>query len=489
METERRTRLFAVALGSALLALLLVPGIVAPALGETNPNPTQAPESWAYGTVHYVNETINSTYGAYQLTAAFGWTVVFTLTNTSNSTFELEAQRTLGVHYVAELCNPNCASPRRVLQATVHGYEQETGFANFTTDGSVDENGTASAALAILNTHSVGAAALNESLAINRTSPVAQSYVADLRVSASSDAQVSFGNGLGLIPWNLAPGLGWNSSGSFAATGSYRTGYAWTISGNNGTGPVALNGSGGQPGSVNVSGTIGLMGEDFGNLTLRNGVSAPVIAIAWTAGPFVGLDGIILVPSGFEIFGGAAHAWAAYGASAQAVSTSRLDFGVDLVHHRVRVLASASLYQGSDTLESTAAATGAAPAVATGDPSLVQAQPMTVAQAQATASCLSTGCTGSPSSSGGVSGHLGDLLPLVAVGLVAVAVVGAIGTVEYRQRMRRREERRLQSGFAYQGLVNGAPAAPLPPNAPASPPALGSPGSPSAPEAPRPPNA
>lgn len=490
MRTKDRTRAMIGTMAAVLLATLLVPGLAAPALGTgAAPNPGAAPEVWAYGAVHYRNTSLNGTNVHYTASAFFGWTVVYTLTSTSNTSFELEAQRTMGVRYSAELCAPTCASPRASLGVTIRGFERETGFTNLTTTGSVDENGSASPALAITDSHSEGVAFLNESLAMNRTiAGVSRAFASDLTVGASATTQVAFSGSLGVIPWNVAPGVSWTSAANFTAQGSYRTGFNWSIAGNNGTGAVARNGTGGRSNAINTSGTVGLVGSDLGNLTLRNGVSAPVIVLGWAAGPFDGVDGVILVPRGFEVFGSGFHAWAAETQGIQTVTTSRLDLSLDRVHHRVQFVAAAATYEGTDTLQATGSASGAITAVpstaASGD--LVQAQPLSVVAAQTTNSCLAAGC---PTSSGGAS-PTSRLIPLIVVGLVVVAVVGAVGTVEYRRMLRRREERRVASGYANQTFLNGAPApyAYPPPLGPVNPP----PGSvpPTGPsELPRPPHA
>ncbi len=482
MQRNRGTALGALAAIGVVLALTLsVPALAAPVAGSGTPNPTAPPEQWAYGAVYYRNASAELSLGDYSVAAFFGWNVVFTLTNTSNTSFELEAQRTMTLRYSASLCAPDCANPRTTFAVTIRALDRETGFANYSTTSSVSENGTGVAALGIVNSATTGQSYLNESLAENHTiGSTTESYESALQVAARTAMQASFNGSLGLIPWNLAPGLEWTSTAGFTATGSYANQYTWQITGNNGSGPVSLSGRGGPSGAVNASGVVALSGGDLGNFTLNNGQTTPVVVIVWTRGPFDGLDGIILVPRAYEIFGTGVQVWNAHSFGLVSVATSRMDLALDVASHRVRFAAAASTYAGSDSLAATAGAGGSAdaatPAASTGvGSSLVQAQPESVPAAQAAASCFaSPTCSLSGPSASRAPSDL--LLPALIAGVAVAVVVGAVGTIEYRRLARRREERRLQSGYLRGGLVDGAPSMPYPsaprapPVAPATPP-------------------
>src|SRR5580658_8547386 len=145
-------------IGVAMLMAVSLPLLGGPVASAASPNPTAPPQQWAYAGTHWMNASTSTLRGQYQVSEFFGWTLVYTLTNTSNSTFELEAQRTMGIHYDAMLCAPTCAHPTATVNLSVHGEETETGFANFTTNASVDENGTTAPALGLLDTQSTAQA-------------------------------------------------------------------------------------------------------------------------------------------------------------------------------------------------------------------------------------------------------------------------------------------------------------------------------------------
>ncbi|MCI4367766.1 MAG: hypothetical protein L3K08_08440 [Thermoplasmata archaeon] len=322
--------------GIALLLSLSVPILAAPLAGAASPNPSAAPQQWAYAGQHWLNASVTTPHGEYQLSEHFGWTLVYTLTNTSNSTFTLEGQRTMGLDYHAALCAPSCAHSTSAVDLSVVGEERETGFANFTTNASVDENGTIAPALGLLDSQSAAQASLNESMNGTRTNlGISYSGGAQVDVSGSAHTQATFTPALGLIPWTLAPGLTWNSSAAFAASGGFALQYAFDLHGPNGS----VNGSGTPSGQMNRSGEVDLLGTDLGNLTLAGGQTTAVIALAWVAGPFDAVDGVILLPHGFEIFGAGPHPWGGNAPGAQSVLTSRFDVVSDLLHHRLRVAA------------------------------------------------------------------------------------------------------------------------------------------------------
>jgi hypothetical protein len=438
---------------TALWGVLAVAALVVPALAATAaasapaPQPNAPPVQWAYGGSRWVNVTTDFANSQYEAHAFFGWTVIFTLTNTSNSTFEIEAQRTLGATYTAQYCSPTCATPKGSLSLVATGVERETGFANFTVNGTVDESGASVPALGLENSHAVGAASLNETVVGTRTVlGTTRAASANLDVKASAATQVNFATPLGIAPWNLSAGTSWNSSSAFTASGTWAIAYNWSVSGAYNNNTTAISGSGSPSGQVNSSGTVGLYGVDLGTYTLANGQNTSVVALTWGVGPFDGVDGIILVPRAYEIFGGGAHVFAGHAPGVESIATSHLDLVLVRNHHVVRFAAATTNYAGSDSLAavgtsssvnaqaSTPALAGPSGPAASG----VQAQPESVPQAQAAAACLvASGCTAS--APGGSAGPAG-LRPLtfVAVGVVVVAVVATVGYAAYASRGRRR---------------------------------------------------
>jgi hypothetical protein len=459
MRNLRRWKGAITATGLVVLLSLSIPIFASPLVSGATPNPSAAPEQWAYQGSHWANASSSTLFGQYQVSAFFGWTLVYTLTNTSNSTFTLEAQRTMALHYDAQLCAPTCAKATNTANLTLAGEERETGFANFTTNATVEENGSLAPALGLVNTQSAAQSSLNESVTGTRTmAGVTRSGSASFSVSGTAHSQASFAPALGLIPWQIAPGLGWNSSATFSASGGFSLQYAWDLVGPNGS----LNGSGSPSGQLNHSGTVRLMGMDFGNLTLANGQTTNVIGLAWVAGPFDGVDGIILVPHGFGIFASGPHPWGANAPGVQTVVTSRIDIVRDVLHHRIQIAAAASTYAGSDSLSGSASGSSTLSPAAAGpsSPSTVQAQPVSVPVAQSTSACLLGQCGGSASSS------LRPLSGALVVGLVAVAVIGTFGVIEYRVWARRRSSTPLVGGYASQVPPPVAPGAPMPPSDP-----------------------
>lgn len=439
----RRRSLLGPTVALALVGLL-VPVLALPASAAPAPNPNQPALQWAYGAERWVNASTVLPHGTYNANAFFGWNVIYTLTNTSNSTFEIEAQRTMGVSYSAQYCSPSCSQASATLGLKITGNERETGFVNFTVNGSVDEAGVATQALGLLNSHAVARGYLNESLSGSRTvAGATQSGSASLDVAAQAEAQIAFGSSLGLVPWNTMPGTTWNASAPYTASGSWGIDFTWASQG------ALTNGSGSAnpSGAVNGSGTVAVAGADLANITLANGLNTSVVVLGWNGGPFDGVDGIILVPHAFEIFGAGARVFAGHAPGLQSVLTSRVDLFVDRAHHRVRFAAAAASYQGSDTLTtSSATAIGTTTDAAAVGPSAanVQAQPESVSAAQSQ-TCSFVGC-GSSAPGGS------DLRPLafVAAGVVVVAVLGTVGTYQYRQRSRRRSSLPASEGSASQ---------------------------------------
>ncbi|HEV8049741.1 MAG TPA: hypothetical protein VGP88_04015, partial [Thermoplasmata archaeon] len=417
-----------------------------------------ASQQWAYGGQKWVNVSLQVGNATYQSHAFFGWQVIYTATNTSNSTVELEAQRTMAADLFAQFNGSHVSG-----NLSVRGVESETGFANLSTTAQVDENGTPTSAIGLTNASTEASANLTESYSLSAGSHSASGH---LNVQGSSMSAVSFAPSFGLVPWNVAPNVTWNSSAMYTASGSWSIAYQWANAGIFGT---SANGSGNPSGSVTGTGTVSLTGADLGTVTLANGRTVPVIALAVT-GPFDDVDGFILVPHSFEIFGAGDHAWAHGSLAAEDVATDRLDLGLDVVHHRAQVVATASSYQGTDdSLASSGSATmttaSSAPSPST---AVVQAQPESVPAAQHDAACLQAECHGA-------SGAAGSVLPLLVVGLVvgliAVAIIGTVGVVEYRAWSRRKSGGQLVGGYSQQvpSSVTGIPPPPQGPTPPGPP--------------------
>jgi hypothetical protein len=447
--------------GAAMLALLIVPGLAVPASATPTPLSGAASQQWAYGAQKWVN--VSATYGnaTYDAHAFFGWHVVWTATNTSATTTQLEVQRTVQGSYYADLCSPNCANATNSGNLTIVGWETDTGFANLTDAATVTMNGSQVPAVGLLNANAQVAGNISESLTLvlahHGTSKTS------LNVAGSAHASVSLTPALGLVPINVSTGDRWNSSSAFAAAGAWTIGFTYA---HQAFGGGLTSAARTVNGSVNASGTVNLAGGDLGAITLANGATVPVIALAWS-GPFDDVDGVILVPHDFDLFGSGDHAWAGDALGSESVATTQVDVSVDAAH-RMHIVAAATAFDSSDSSLATQSAPSevAGPASASSGPTVLQAQPESVSAAQQGSSCLLGHCT-APAASTGNALALG-----LIVGLVVVVVVGSVSVIEYRVWARRRAERgspaaggpiRNVTHLPPNGAVMGNPANPPPP--------------------------
>lgn len=414
-----------IALGAALLVLLALPALSGPAAAApVAPAVTSASAGasaqWAYGGQQSANVTISVNNATYKMSAFFGWDVIFTETNTSSTTVMVEAQRTMAAKLDASLCAPNCASPTLSGSIGIHGWEQEAAFANFTLAGSVYVNGTPTTALGLINSSAYAKGALNESYSVSYTNTTGVTLTASgaLKVTGHANAQIDFTPSLGLVPFNLTAGESWNSTANYTAQGMWAAVYSWTKTTFAG---VTTSGSGTPSGNATGNGSVQLYGHDAGTITLKNGVTVPVLEIA-LVGPFDDHDGFILVPHGSDLFDASAHAWDSASIGVQTVATTKVDFDAHARGH-LGFTAAATSYASSTstvsgaTLLSTGASPAASPAVGP-SPTDVQAQPESVPAAQQQSACYVGSCTGTAS-------HGFTAILLIAV--VAVAVAATVG--------------------------------------------------------------
>ncbi len=427
-------------IGVALLALLVVPAMASPASASPVPMSGSNTQQWAYGAQKWVN--VSETFGnaSYTAHAFFGWQVVYTATNTSSTTVAVEAQRTILGSYYAELCDPNCVTPSVAYgNLTVVGWEKDAGFANLTTTATVTSNGSNVPAVGLVNASARIAGNISETLTATASlKGFSGSTSAALYVAGAAHHEVSFSPALGLVPQNVSAGQTWNSSATFDAHGGWSILVNWShtsVTGAHSSGTL-------QPsGTVSGNGTVAVYGEDLGPVTLKNGQTTPAIVLAWN-GPFDNVDGVILVPHDFDLFGDGEQSWASEALTTQFAATQNLDIALD-DHHHLHVVAAATSFNEADTSLATTQAVprGApAPATATTGTTVLQGQPESVAQAQSTSSCYTGSCTGVGSA--GLSALVGVA---VLVGLIAAVVVGAVSVVEYKQWARRRAESGLSS--------------------------------------------
>ena len=416
---------------AGVLALLLVPAVFATAAAAplTSNTTNSSSQQWAYSGEAWSNGTILLPNATYEYSAFYGWAVVFTSTNTSTHVWELEAQRTMETTLSVLLCVPNCNSPTAKASLSIAGTEQDVGFANFTDQATVYENGSAVPAIGLLNASAQSQETLKESLSATVDGPTAHTRNASamLSVSARSSAAIYFApNAFGLIPLAVAPGAVWNSTADYTAQGVWNQSYEWsrtTFAG------VTTSGSATSGGAVAASGVVALTGYALGRIGLDDHSQVPVIVLI-LQGPFDEIDGIILVPHDYDLFSGSGHPWDPNAMGGASFTAERLDGFVDAFHH-FRITAAAAQFSAQDASPLASGATTAlSPSVTTSfsPGATVQAEPTSVSAAQQLSQCLLGNCA----ASAGTPATVSILIPVVAA-----VIVGTVAFVAWRSYSRR----------------------------------------------------
>ncbi len=456
---------------AVLVALAAFPVLAGTASASPAPLATADSPSnqWAYGGVGWSNNTL--IVGTTELTwnASFGWTVIFTATNTSANTVELEEQRTVGVDLTATL-----SSPTESATYSFHGQEVDVAFANLTNDSTVYVDGVATPALGVLNVSTNSAASLAESISVTHGTTTKS---ASLDVSATAATDVQFAPALGVIPLNLTGVSEWNSTATVTPTASWNITYSWAnngFDGQTGSGTKSVNGTLSTPGTVNLTGYD--VTKTYGVPTFADHKPRTAIVLI-VEGPLGNYDAFVFVPRAFDIFGGDAQPYASDSLgsaeiSAQTLYVSPGSRGYFATAGATTFSADTSSVSGLET-SSTGGATPAAGAASPG--ATVVGAPMSVPAAEAENSCLTGGCTAAAApilSAGAV---------VVIAGLAVAAVIGTVSVVEWRAYARRRSQKGLVGGYGESWPGGVPPTAGAPgPQAPMTPPAAG----PAAPEDP-----
>jgi hypothetical protein len=434
---------------AVLMTLAVVPALAGAA--SAPPAPLTAANSpsnqWAYGGMGYSNESL--IIGNEKLTwnASFGWTVIFTETNTSATTVEIEEQRTVGVDLTATYSDPT-------VQATYtyHGQEVDTAFANLTNASTVYVNGSPVAALGIDNDSTSIAGAIAESISVTKGGTTNS---ASLDVTGTAHTSAQFTPSLGLVPLNLTGVTMWNSTSTINPSGSWNITWVWANNGFNGqtgSGTRYSNGTVGTPGTVNLTGYD--VTKTYGVPMFRDHVQRHAIVLV-VQGPLGNYDLFVLVPHDFDLFGGEAHAYDANALGSASISAETLY--VSSGPRGPEVTAGSTTFGADTSAMSTlgAPSTGSTPAAGAAPGTTVVGAPMTVAQAQDENNQLTGGhsAAASPILSTGVL--------LVVAGLAVVAVVGVVAVVEWRSYARRRSGQN-QVGGSWPGGIPPAASAPGP---------------------------
>ncbi len=426
---------------SAGMATLMVFAFL-PAFAAASPSVNSgAPPvgSWAYG--HVESVTVHPMYTAtgweYEGSFSIGFSVIINETNQTAGpdTFGLAVYEAEGVALSLEFCKPDCGAPQQFANLSLHAWEKTNDWANFTTNGSVMENGQPTTALGILNANSQVRANLTETtfsaLRLTASGP-AVDRSKYLSAALASDASVAFSPELGLIPLNLLSlnpsNATWTSTSNFTASGSVRSTYYFAFHGpvitNLTVGPTSTTENFAPNGSVSVVGSFASPnGVAFGSIG-----AFPAIRLV-VAGPFTIREGIILVPEAADLLGTLTEPWSSNQASAATVAISSFDFKPYYDGH-LGLIASARTFTLSsenpaNVTGQTENSTGELADVATPMSSnpvtstTLQGEPETVGSAQTSSQCLLTGICPSSSAS-----HI-----LFAVAIAGVVVIGAVGLI------------------------------------------------------------
>lgn len=461
-----RTTAFALA-GLLLLgiALPLVSASPGPALNPSNP-----PETWAYGGQGVFNEQVSTSgfvNASYDVHAYLAFSVVLTQTNTTNQTFTLEAVRTVELSFFAQGCTPNCTDPARELNVSLVGNEHDRLFGNFTLAGNVTENGTPVPALAILNAQAVLSANLTEAShwTLSRMGFASNGSVS-LTAQREAQGRVSFSPGLGLVPLNLSSDRSWSSTSQYASQGNDSVTCQWAVALGNRTNAGNCSASH----QLSSNGTVTLTGEERGaaGIGFDHGISRALSLETDGLRGWRSTDGLLFLPGSEELWddGGLGPVSAGFAS----LATSQVDYAGGLGH--LGVIASSVLYQAVLPTSAPGGGPGSGGMSATAAPSslpawTVNATPESVTEAQ----CVSTGC---PQGTGATSSPARGLgLPLGWLALAgALALVGGVVAVLWTARRPPRGplgaySTRPPSAF----LLNGRLAPPAP--GPAAPPPTG----------------
>ncbi|HTT25789.1 MAG TPA: hypothetical protein VMH90_02345 [Thermoplasmata archaeon] len=293
----------AITVGTALVLLLTSLGAsAAPAPMGASP-----PQQWTYASQGWDNRSGNVSHGpfnvSYSVEAYYLAQYGVTATNTSATTTEMQGIRNLTMTYALMVCSPNCSAPQYSQNLTLTSWEQQVQFLNFTTNATVDENGTAAPALGITNVSASSTSALWET---GTNAWGNHSSTMTLNMSQVSTFSVQFAPALGLVPWNLSQNLTWNSTSAFNASGgwndSYSTSGAW--------GGSSYTRNGTYSGTVNRSGRESVWGKDFGNHTWQN-ASTVILGLRYH-GPFDFDNGLFMTAVGSDLFQGATANWTVF---------------------------------------------------------------------------------------------------------------------------------------------------------------------------------
>ncbi len=445
MRTNARQLTAALTVAFAVFMVLVLGGIGAAVAAPAPSSSGSSPANALYGAVRTISvgPLIAASGWVYQGTSTVGYQVNVTEVSVPTSTdpnFELSVERTMGVLFSVEFCSPSCSAPTEYANLSYHAWEVTNSFANFTTQGTVLENGQPVVAIALLNSSSTLEANVTER-AESALPNLLGTHLVDrskyLSAAVSSEANVSFASPLGLLPLDLASAQNWTSSAAFNASGVASYSYYYRA-----IGPLVNRTIGPNSGqfTVSPSGTVNVTGSFNPSNSVRfNGMSFPAVRIV-VSGPFSVREGFILIPSQVDLFSGGSNPWTAEQNGSTTVTMNYLDAAPSAAG--LAIGASSWLYTAGATnpgaTELGSTASGLAPAVATAtDPiasETLQGVPQTTGEAATNQQCLTTGvgCPAAPASTP-VLGNLVRDVVVVGVVVVVVAVLAIVLVAERRR--------------------------------------------------------
>ena len=400
----------------ALLALAVVPALAVSASASATPlaaNPAAgASREWAYGGEGWNAGGI--TVGPASLTwnASAGAVVIYNATNTSATTTELTATRT-----VMERLTATYSAPKVSWTYQFKVLEVDHAYANLTDQANVTlTNLSVVPALGLENASIHGNVTLAASLVGHTPNGSVSDY---LNVSGWADAQVAFAPALGLVPLNLTGVTGWESTAD--ATGSAAWNISWAFQ-NHGWNGTSRNASGYISGTWSTATAVTLFGHIAGTYARWVDHRLRTALALGLTGPFDLYAGIFLVPHGFDLFGGGTEAYAGSGLGTTVTTTGYVFVSNGPRYLYAASFSAANFTAGTSTPDAYAISSGAGPAAtpAAGADPTVWEQPESLAAAQGQQNCFVTGCPSTSNPLGGL------LLPLAIAGLAVAVIVGVV---------------------------------------------------------------
>ena len=425
-----------------LLAFVVFPALsgaasATSASGHTSPAVAATP--WAYCGNGSWDRAVTSGNATFAWNASFAWCTIFHATSTGPGVWMLELNRTLGMKIVATL-----SSPVQSAKFSFAAQEVDAAFANVTNGSTVYVGGQPVPALGLLNASTFDQSSIDQSMSDTQQGATAS---AALSVKGNANASVAFDPSLGLIPLNLTGVTAWNSTSMASASAAWQVDWTWSRTPFNGT-PV----SGSESHSGNLSGSfvvqlLGSMAPVYPHPFMDGKTRAGVVLMV--QGPFDLRDGFVLVPHGFDLFGGASQAFDPYSMGSATVGSGETLYLTQGVGGP-QLTAAASQFGANDLGSNSVSAMNLG--------GTVVAQPVSVAQAQSEASQISgQGTTGT------VAHPLaGAFLLGVIVAAVVTTVLGVLG---WRSYARRRASAPPVGGYTGYGPDGVPPAVVSPPSA------------------------